>query len=59
MSRAPARVSDRLTAADRKIWDRMPLSGRLMVRRDQRDADIMRTRTLASARQGAPDRPKG
>jgi hypothetical protein len=44
------KVSDRLTAADRKIWDRMPLAGRLMARRDQHDADVMRARTLAHGR---------
>lgn len=44
------RVSDSMTVADRMIYNRMDLAGRVMVRRDRHDADIMRARTLAHCR---------
>lgn len=39
------RIRDRLTPADRKIYERMPFVGRLMVHWDRREAWIMDTLT--------------
>jgi hypothetical protein len=48
------RVQDRLTVEDACIYDRMPLVGRLMVKRDLECAEIMTARTLAAARGSSP-----